>query len=84
VTVGFVPLRDFNNSCFFNDSRVRNDSNCWFCSVTRFLWWSVLFSYEISMMVIFVSLFFYDISKIFGFVLLRDFNVGRFCSFSRS
>jgi len=44
----------------------------------------VLFNCEISMMVGYVSLFFYDISKTFGIVSLQDFNDGRFCSFSRS
>jgi len=87
MTVSFVPLRDFNNGCFFNERLFTKSSSKRFKLLVLFSYeismMVVLFNCEISMMVSFVSLFFYDISKTFGFVSLRDLNDGQFCSFTR-
>jgi len=64
--VSLFFLRDFKDGRFY--------------SVTRFQWWLLLFSYEISVTSV---LFWYEKSKTVGFVLLQDFNDGRFCSVTR-
>jgi len=71
-TVGFVSIRDFN------DSR--------FCSFKKVQEWSVLLGHGVSMMVGFQhqsALFGYEISMMVDFCPLRNFNNGQFCWVTR-
>jgi len=73
-TVGFVALQVFNDGRFYSVMRFQLRL-LFFFFITRFQWHSVLFPHKISMTSV---LFGYEISIMVAFVWLRDLNDGRF------